>query len=77
MKIYLFSPIERIQYSEEQLFYHKYTQALWEGGSVGTSIRGPESQEGACESLKGPIALAIDVLFRFFHHVFSGIFNYF
>ena len=28
---------------------------------------GPESQEGICESLKGPIVLAIDVLFRFFH----------
>jgi hypothetical protein len=26
----------------------------------------PETQEGACESLKGPIALAIDVIFRFF-----------
>ena len=24
---------------------------------------GPESHEGACESLKGPISLAIDVLF--------------
>jgi len=28
---------------------------------------GPGEQEGACESLKGPIVLAIDVLFRFFH----------
>jgi hypothetical protein len=36
------------------------------GVSVGTSVRLPESQEGACESLKGPIALAVDVLFRFF-----------
>ena len=42
-------------------------QALLEEGSAGTSIRGPESQEGACESLKGPVALAIDVLFRFFY----------
>ena len=33
------------------------------GVSVGTSIRGPESQEGACESLNDPIALTIDVLF--------------
>jgi len=33
------------------------------GGSAGTSVRGPESQNGACESLKGPIALAIDILF--------------
>jgi hypothetical protein len=38
----------------------------YEGGSAGISARGPESQEGACESLKGPIALAIDV----------GIFSY-
>ena len=30
---------------------------------------GPESQERGCESLKGPIALAIDVLFRFFFHL--------
>jgi hypothetical protein len=35
------------------------------GGSAGTSVRGPERQEGAYKSLKGPIALAIDVLFRF------------
>ena len=28
------------------------------GVSVGTSVRLPESQEGACEYLKGPIALA-------------------
>jgi hypothetical protein len=41
-------------------------QGIWEGGSAGTSVRGPESQEGACESLKDPIALAIDVLFLFF-----------
>jgi hypothetical protein len=37
---------------------------------------GPESQEEACESLKGPVALAIDVLFRFFYisfWVFSTI----
>ena len=47
-------------------------QGLWEEGSVGTSVRGPESQEGACESLKGPIALVIDILFWIF-----GIFNYF
>jgi len=33
------------------------------GGSVGTSGRGPESQEGDCDSLKSPIALTIDVLF--------------
>ena len=36
------------------------------GGSVGASVRGPESQEGACESLKGPIAQAIDVFFGCF-----------
>jgi hypothetical protein len=34
------------------------------GGSDGISVPGPESYEGAgCKSLKGPIALAIDVLF--------------
>ena len=33
------------------------------GGSAGTSARGLDSQEGATESLKVPIALAIDVLF--------------
>ena len=39
-------------------------QGLWE---VGTSVRAPENQEGVCEPLKGPIALAIDVLIlRFF-----------
>jgi hypothetical protein len=32
------------------------------GGSAGTSVRVPEIQEGAYEYLKGPIALAIDVL---------------
>ena len=34
-----------------------------EGGSAVASVRGLESQEGACESLKGPVALAIDILF--------------
>ena len=33
----------------------------------GTSIRGPESQEGGRESQTGPLALAIDILFIFFH----------
>jgi hypothetical protein len=34
------------------------------GGSDGISVPGSESYEGAgCKSLKGPIALAIDVLF--------------
>jgi hypothetical protein len=32
----------------------------WEG-SAGTSVRDPETQEGARESLKSPKALAIDV----------------
>ena len=55
-------------------------QGLWERGSVGTSFRGPESKEGACKSLKGPIALAIDVnLFWFFDcfgfFLFSTIFS--
>jgi hypothetical protein len=42
------------------------------GGSAGTSVLGPESQEGLCESLKDPISIAID----FFKNCF-GIFNYF
>ena len=40
-------------------------RGLREMGSAGTSARGPESQEGACESLKGLIDLATDV-FVFF-----------
>jgi hypothetical protein len=47
------------------------TQGLWEGGLVGTSVRDPESQERAHESLKGPI----DILFWFFHYYFVCIFN--
>ena len=43
---------------------------MWTHGD-GTSVRGPESQEGACESMKGPIALAIDVLFLFFSYIFG------
>jgi len=37
---------------------------------------GPGEQECALESLKAPVALAIDVLFRFFHFL-GDIFNYF
>ena len=33
-------------------------QGLWEGGSADTSVRVPESQEGACKSLKGPNSLS-------------------
>ena len=47
------------------------TQGLWEGGWAGTSVRDPESQERAHESLKGPI----DILFWFFHYYFVCIFN--
>ena len=47
-------------------FIKGYLQGLWEGGSVGTSVRDPEGQEGACESMEGPITLAIDVLLSFF-----------
>ena len=43
-------------------------------GSAGTSVRVPESQEGACESLKEPIALAIDV---FVFDFSEGNFNVF
>jgi len=45
-------------------------QGLWEGGSADTSVRGPESQEGACESLKGPKR-------RFIFYFLGRIFNYF
>ena len=37
------------------------------GGSAGTSVRDPENQEGTHESLKVPLALAIDILFCLFH----------
>jgi hypothetical protein len=33
------------------------------GGLAGSSVRGPERQEGAFESLTGSIALSIDILF--------------
>jgi hypothetical protein len=36
------------------------------GGSAGTSVQGTESQEGACDSLKGPIALDFG---RFSHDI--------
>ena len=55
------------------MFSATETQALWEGGSAGTLVRGPNNQEGACESLKGPL----DILFWFFSSFFEGIFNYF
>ena len=38
---------------------------------------GPEFQEGARESLKGPKALDIDVLFWFFFHFLGGYFQLF
>ena len=38
-------------------------RAYDKGGSAGTSVGGSDSQEVASESLKGPIALAIEVLF--------------
>ena len=47
-----------------------------EGGSAVASVRGLESQEGACESLKGPVALAIDILF-WFVFTFWGYFQLF
>jgi hypothetical protein len=42
-------------------------QGLWEGVLAGTSVQGPKSQEGNCESLKSPIAFAIEVLFWLFN----------
>ena len=41
------------------------------GGLAGTSVRFPESQDEACEFLKGPIVLVIDVLFSCFHFFFE------
>ena len=58
------------------LLFSKYNQGLWEGSSAGTSVRGSDSQGGACEYLKGPIVLAINGLFWYFHFCI-GIFNYF
>jgi hypothetical protein len=51
--------IHGVQVLPAVLFLHN--TGLREGGSAGISAREPENQEGACESLKGPIALAIDV----------------
>jgi hypothetical protein len=39
------------------------TCTAYERRVVGTPVRDPESQVVACESMKGPIALAIDILF--------------
>ena len=59
-----------MQSSEAQYIYTRITkpnvcvsagdhgQGLWEGGSVGTSVRGPERQQGIRESLKSLIDLA-------------------
>jgi hypothetical protein len=41
----------------------------WEGESVCTSVRGPATQEGVRESLKGPITLVIHVLFWLFEEL--------
>ena len=46
----------------DELFLHIKGLSM-RGGSAGTSVRDPESQEGGCEFLKSPIALAIGVLF--------------
>ena len=56
-----------------------HTEGLWEGGSACTSVRDPETQEGAHESLKNPKAFTLNVLFWFFHFgegVFSTILVY-
>jgi hypothetical protein len=44
-------------------------------GTTGTSVRGPESHEGACKYLKGHITLAIDTLFLIFLNNFWGYFQ--
>ena len=51
--------------------------------AVGTSVRGPGSQEGVHESLNGPIVLTINVLYLFLMFIilllllFSTIFSLF
>ena len=48
--------------------------ALWEGISDSTSVRSTKSREGSRGSLKGTIALAIDVLFLLISFFGGGIF---
>jgi len=58
---------------------HDGCQGLSEGGggsSAGTSVRGPESREGACESLKGLSHRRFILIFSFFL-VFATIFSLF
>ena len=47
-------------------------RAYERGSSAGTLVRDPEGQEWACESLKGPIALAINVLFSLCSSFWGG-----
>jgi hypothetical protein len=42
-------------------------QSPWEWGPFDTSARGAESQEGVCESLKGPLSLILCEYFDFFY----------
>lgn len=56
-----------------------HSEGLWEGSSTGTLVQATESREGACESQKDPIVLAIDVIFwcfLLFWGEFSIIFNF-
>ena len=52
-----------------------HRQDLSEGGSPGTLVRVPESQEGPREFLKDPIAVAIYVYFDVFIFFFLFVFS--
>jgi hypothetical protein len=45
------------------MFIDTCCQGLREGSSADISVRGPESQEGACEYLKSLLILTKEVLF--------------
>ena len=47
------------------------------GGSAGISVRGPESHEGACDSLMYPHSLSQRRFILIFFHFLGGILNYF
>jgi hypothetical protein len=57
-----------------KIFCVVQSRAFERGVHPVASVRGPENQERARESLKCPMDLAIDVLFWFVHYLF-GIFN--
>ena len=46
-------------------------------GAASTSVRGPKSQEGTCESLTGSIVVATDIFILIFSSFFGVMFNFF